>query len=83
MRLDVIRKEIKHMRGQIGRQRSEIRQLARAGIATGPAEALLARMLDQVDALGAERDRLVGEQRLKYPGTDKFIRGTQAAKRGL
>jgi hypothetical protein len=83
MRLDYIRNEIKHMRGKIARQRGEIRQLARAGIATAAAEALLARMLDKVDALGAERDRLVGEQRVKYPGTDKFIRGTQAAKRGL
>jgi hypothetical protein len=83
MGLEHIRNEIKHMRVQIGRQRREIQQLARAGIATGPAEALLSRMLDKVDALGVERDRLVGEQRVKYAGTDKFIRGTQAAKRGL
>ena len=83
MRLDVIRNEIKRMRAQIERQRGEIRQLARAGIPTGPAEVLLARMLDKVDALAAERDRLVGEQRVKYPGTNKFIRGTPAAKRGL
>jgi hypothetical protein len=81
MGLDHIRHEIKRMRDQIARQRGEIRQLQRAGIATGPAEALLARMLDKVDALGVERDRLIGEQRVKYPGTDKFIRGTPAARR--
>lgn len=81
MGLDHIRREIKRMRDQIARQRGEIRQLQRAGIATGPAEALLARMLDKVDTLGVERDRLIGEQRVKYPGTDKFIRGTPAARR--
>jgi hypothetical protein len=32
-------------------------------------------MLAKVDARVAERDRMVGEQRLKYAGTDKFIRG--------
>jgi hypothetical protein len=81
MGLDHIRNEIKRMRAQIARQRGEIRQLQRAGIATGPAEALLARMLDKVDTLGVERDRLIGEQRVKVPGTDKFIRGTPAARR--
>ena len=44
---------------------------------------ILARMLDKVDELGGERDRLVREQRIYYAGTDKFIRGTPAAKRGL
>ncbi|MDB5517152.1 MAG: hypothetical protein JWQ17_3910, partial [Tardiphaga sp.] len=76
MGLDHIRHEIKRMRAQIARQRGEIRQLQRAGIAIGPAEALLARMLDKVDTLGLERDRLIGEARVKYPGTGKFIRGT-------
>jgi hypothetical protein len=83
MGLDHLRNEIKHMRVQIARQRGEIRQLARAGIETGSAEALLGRMLDKVDALAVERDRLVGEQRVKYAGSEKFIRGTPAAKRGL
>jgi hypothetical protein len=32
-------------------------------------------MLAKVGGLSAERDRLVKEQRVKYPGTDKFIRG--------
>jgi hypothetical protein len=81
MRLDHIRNEIRRMRAQIARQRGEIRQLQRAGIATGPAEALLGRMLDKVDTLGIERDRLIGEARRKYPGTVKFIRGTPAARR--
>jgi hypothetical protein len=83
MELDHLRNEIKHMRTQIVRQRADIRQLARAGIPTGAAEALLARMQDKVDALLAEQARLDGERLMKYPGTNKVIRGTQAAKRGL
>lgn len=35
----------------------------------------------KVDDLCAERDKLVGEQRVKYLGTDKIIRGAQ--RRGL
>jgi hypothetical protein len=53
-----VRSEIEHMRVQVGRQRREILQLQRAGISTGAAEALLQRMLDKIDALCAERDRL-------------------------
>jgi hypothetical protein len=81
MGIDHIRDEIKHMRGQILRQRSDIRQLARAGIVTASAEALLGRMLQKVDDLSAERDRLLGEARVKYPGTNKVIKGTPAARR--
>jgi hypothetical protein len=81
MGIDHIRNEIKHMRAQILRQRSDIRQLARAGIVTASAEALLGRMLQKVDDLSAERDRLLGEQRVKYPGTNKVIKGTPAARR--
>jgi hypothetical protein len=62
---------------QISRQRKEIRSLHRAGISKLPAEALLARMQATVDNLCAERDKLVGEQRVKYPGTDKVIKGPQ------
>jgi hypothetical protein len=58
MQLETIRSEIERMRVQVGRQRKEILQLQRAGIATGPAEALLQRMLDSIDALCIERDRL-------------------------
>ena len=58
MRLESVRVEIERMRGQVSRQRSEILQLQRAGINALPAEALLARMLDRIDNLCAERDRL-------------------------
>ena len=53
-----IRGEIERMRGQVGRQRREILQLHRAGASTASAETLLQRMLDKIDALCAERDRL-------------------------
>ena len=77
MNLELIRVEIERMRQQISRQRKDIRSLQRAGISTLPAEALLARMQATVDNLCAERDRLVGEQRVKYPGTNKVIKGPQ------
>ena len=73
--LDHLRSEIEHMRRQVARQRGEIRQLQRAGIPTGSAEELLARMQTKIDGLCAERDRQVGEQRRKYPGTNKVING--------
>ena len=44
MGLDHVRSEIEHMRVQVGRQRKEILQLQRAGIATAAAELLLTRM---------------------------------------
>jgi hypothetical protein len=56
--LDFIRAEIERMRVQVGRQRKEMLQLQRAGIPTTSAEALLQRMLDKIDRLCAERDRL-------------------------
>lgn len=56
--IDFIRGEIERMRTQVHRQRGEIRQLQRAGISTGSAEALLDRMLSKIDDLCAERDRL-------------------------
>ena len=62
MGLDHIRSEIEMMRVQAGKQRSEILQLQRAGISSAAAEALLQRMLDKIDALSAERDRLKFEQ---------------------
>jgi hypothetical protein len=77
MKLEHIRAEIERMRTQIQRQRKDIQSLQRAGISTLPAEALLARMQATVDNLCADRDRLVGEQRLKYPGTNKAIKGPQ------
>jgi hypothetical protein len=62
MRLDDIRREIERMRSQVHRQRGEIRQLQWAGISTSSAEALLDTMLDKIDELCAERDRLKSEQ---------------------
>jgi hypothetical protein len=56
--LDFIRREIEHMRIQVGRQRKEIFQLQRAGISTASAELLLARMHTKIDGLCEERDRL-------------------------
>ena len=59
--LGFVRSEIERARVQVGRQRREILQLHKAGISTIAAEALLQRMLDKVDALCAERDRLKAE----------------------
>jgi len=75
MNLEHIRAEIERMRHQISRQGKDIQSLQRAGIKTLPAEALLARMQATVDNLCAERDKCVGEQRMKYPGTSKVIKG--------
>ena len=58
MQLGTVRGEIERMRAQVGRQRKEILQLQRAGIPTASAEALLQRMLDRIDTLCIERDRL-------------------------
>jgi hypothetical protein len=60
---------------QLQRQRKEIRDLQRASISTKSAEELLERMLAKVDSLCAERDRQRKEQLVKYPGTDKVIKG--------
>ena len=53
-----VRGEIQRTRLQVLRQRREIMQLQRAGISTTSAEALLDRMLNKIDDLCAERDRL-------------------------
>ena len=65
--IEYIRAEIERMRIQVHRQRGEIRQLQRAGIPTASAEASLDRMLQDIDGLCAERDRLKKEQ----PGPTK------------
>jgi hypothetical protein len=75
MDLNFIRGEIDQMRRQILRQRKELQDLQRAGISTTSAEELLGRMQSKVDGVCAERDRLIGEQRRKYPGTNKVING--------
>ncbi|KIU50796.1 MULTISPECIES: hypothetical protein [Bradyrhizobium] len=56
--LEFLRTEIERMRVQVSRQRKEILQLQRAGIRTSSAEALLQRMLDKIDTLCADRDRM-------------------------
>jgi hypothetical protein len=61
MQLETIRSEIERRRAQVLRQRKEILQLQRAGIPTASADALLQRMLDRIDALCVERDRLKKE----------------------
>jgi hypothetical protein len=60
--VEFIRAQIERMRMQVHRQRGEIRQLQRAGIPTASAEALLDRMLNSIDGLCTERDRLKKEQ---------------------
>ena len=60
--IEFLRSEIERMRYQVHRQRGEILQLRRAGIATTSAEALLDRMLTKIDDLCAERDRLKKER---------------------
>ena len=65
--IGVIRTEIARMRCQVLGQRGRIRQLQRAGTPSGSAEALLEKMLNKIDELCAERDRLKREQ----PGHNK------------
>jgi len=56
--IEFIRVEIERRRAQVGRQRREILALQKAGIPTASAESLLDRMLDRIDELCTERDRL-------------------------
>ena len=72
MQLDQLRTEIERMRKQVHRQRGEIRQLQRAGIPTASAEALLERMLANIDGMCAERDRL---KKLAGPTKGKVLGG--------
>jgi len=65
--IEYIGAEIERMRIQVHRQRGEISQLQRAGIPMASAAALLDRMLNKIDGLCAERDRLKKEQ----PGPTK------------
>jgi hypothetical protein len=74
MQLETIRGEIERMRAQVSRQRKEILQLQRAGIPTAAADALLQRMLDTIDGLCIERDRLKKET---PPAEDKVLRGAR------
>jgi hypothetical protein len=54
--------EIQHLRLGVLRQRREIIRLQRAGIPSTSAEALLDRMLNKIDDLCSERERLMKEQ---------------------
>ncbi len=65
MKLEFLRIEIERMRVQIRRQRSDIRKLQHAGISTASAEELLMRMQNRTDELCAERDRQIGDERVK------------------
>ncbi len=60
--LNFIRGEIERMRVQVFRQRKDILQLQQAGINSLPAEALLARMISNIDNMCLERDRLKKQQ---------------------
>jgi hypothetical protein len=75
VQLDYVRSEIERMRNQVGRQRKEILLLQRAGISTASAETLLQQMLDKIDGLCAQRDKLKAEQ--KHPMTGKVLGGRQ------
>jgi hypothetical protein len=66
--IEHIRGEIERMRAQVHRRRGEIRQLQRSGIPTASSEALLDRMLNKIDALCADRDRLKKEQPVASKG---------------
>ena len=65
--IDFIRADIEYRRRQVQRLRGEIRQLRHSGISSPSTEALLDQMLDKLDQLCAERDRLNKEQ----PGHSK------------
>jgi hypothetical protein len=65
--IDFIRADIEHRLRQVQRLRSEIRQLQHSGVSSASADALLDRMLNKIDELCAERDRLKKEQ----PGHNK------------
>ena len=73
MRLDYLRSEIERLRTQVHRQRGDIRQLQWAGIPTASADALLERMLNKIDELCAERDRLKKDQ--PAPNKGKVLGG--------
>jgi hypothetical protein len=73
MQLDQLRSEIERMRVQVHRQRGEIRQLERSGISTVSAEALLERMLANIDGMCVERDKL--KKQLAGPTKGKVLGG--------
>ena len=60
--IEFIRAEIERTRLQVLRHRNDIMQLQRDGLPTTSAEALLQRLLNKIDDLCAERNRLRREQ---------------------
>ena len=56
--IEFIRAEIERTRLQVLRRRNEIMQLQRDGLPTTSPQALLDRLLNKIDDLCAERDRL-------------------------
>jgi hypothetical protein len=60
--IEFLRAEILRTRLQVLRHRNDIMQLQRDGLPTASAEALLHRMLNKIDDLRYERDRLKREQ---------------------
>ena len=60
--IEFIKAEILRTRLQVLRHRNEIMQLQRDGLPTTSAEALLQRLLNNIDDLCAERNRLRREQ---------------------
>jgi hypothetical protein len=75
VQLEFVGSAIERMRVQVHRQRGEIRQLQRVGIPAASAEALLERMLNKIDDMCAERDRLKREQ--PNPMKGKVLGGRQ------
>jgi hypothetical protein len=59
--IDFIRADIEYKRRQADRLRGEIRELQRSGISSPSVEAVLDQMLNKIDDLCAERDRLRGQ----------------------
>jgi hypothetical protein len=65
--IEFIRTEIERMRKQVNKQRSETLALERAGVPTASAQVLLGRMLERIDGLREQRDKL----RVEEPGHNK------------
>ena len=59
--IEFICAEIAYKRRQADRLRGEIRELQRSGISIASVEAVLDQMLNKIDGLCAERDRLRGQ----------------------
>lgn len=72
--LCVVRAEIDRMRLRVGRQRREIVQLRRARASTAAAEVLLHHMLETLDRLRQQRERLKLEEASRLPRKQRGAR---------